>query len=92
MQQREEHLQDLFESARTQIVELAAQEGRYVQFLEGVIVQGFLSLLEPEGTVKARAKDEAAVKKAVTAAQTAYKEISGKEIKATVEASLSNEL
>lgn len=92
LQQREEHLQDLFDSARAQIVDLASQEGRYVQFLEGVIVQGFLTLMEPEGTVKARAKDEAVVKKAVSTAQATYKEVSGREIKTTVEASLSNEL
>ncbi|TCD62714.1 V-ATPase V1 sector subunit E [Steccherinum ochraceum] len=92
LQQREEHLQDLFDNARTQIVELASQEGRYVQFLEGVIVQGFLSLLESDATVRARPKDAEVVKKAVANSQSQYKEISGREIKASVDTSLSNEL
>ncbi|KAH8096808.1 ATPase V1/A1 complex subunit E [Cristinia sonorae] len=92
LQQREEHLQDLFESARSQIVELASQEGRYVQFLEGVISQGFLSLLEPEAVVRAREKDEEVVKKAVESSQKIYKDISGREIKVTVEPSLTNSL
>lgn len=92
LQQREEHLQDLFDSARTQIVELAAQEGRYIQFLEGVIVQGFLALLEPEATVRSRAKDVEVVKKAVATSQQLYKQISGRDIKPTVDASLSNEM
>jgi len=92
LQQREEHLQDLFETARVSIIDLASQEGRYVQFLEGVIVQGFLSLMEPSATIRARTKDEAVVKKAVESAQKSYEEISGRKVQVKVEASLSNEL
>ncbi|THH32357.1 hypothetical protein EUX98_g1838 [Antrodiella citrinella] len=90
LQQREEHLQDLFEVARSQILDLAAQDGRYVQFLEGVVVQGLLSLMEPSATVRARAKDEELVKKAVASSQKQYQEISGRAIKVDVEPSLSN--
>ena len=51
LHRREEHLQDLFAAARTQIARLSDDEARYVQFLESVIVQGLLQLLEPSETV-----------------------------------------
>ncbi|KAF7792685.1 hypothetical protein EIP86_003783 [Pleurotus ostreatoroseus] len=92
LQQREEHLQDLFNAARTSIVDLASNEGRYVQFLENVIVQGFLNLLEPEVTVHAREKDVAIAQKATTNAAKAYEDISGRSVKATVRGELSNDL
>ncbi|KAI0320477.1 ATPase V1/A1 complex subunit E [Amylostereum chailletii] len=92
LHRREEHLQDLFETARSEIVKLAAEEGRYVQFLEGVLVQGFLQLLEPSVTVYARAKDESAVRQAVDAAKKSYNEISGRDVEVEVETSLSDEL
>ena len=92
LQQREEHLQDLFNAARTSIVDLAANEGRYVQFLENVIVQGFLHLLEPEVTVHAREKDVTIAQKATTNAAKAYEDISGRSVKATVRGELSNDL
>lgn len=92
LQQREEHLQDLFSTARSSITELAVEEGRYVQFLEGVIVQGLLQLLEPDATVRARQKDVGVVQKAVDNATRSYNEISGRQVKVIIEASLSNEL
>ncbi|THH07151.1 hypothetical protein EW146_g9407 [Bondarzewia mesenterica] len=92
LHRREEHLQDLFSTARSAIVELAVDEGRYVQFLEGVIVQGLLQLLEPDVTVYARAKDEGAVEKAAEAAKKSYNDISGRDVEMSIEATLSDEL
>ncbi|TFY65979.1 hypothetical protein EVG20_g5114 [Dentipellis fragilis] len=92
LQRREEHLQDLFQTSRIAILDLAANEGQYVQFLEGVLVQGFLRLLEPDVTVYARAKDEDAVEKAVEAAKRSYNEISGRDVEVAVDATLSDEL
>lgn len=92
LQQREEHLQDLFSTARSSIVRLASEEGQYVQFLEGVIVQGLLQLLETDATVRARQKDVGVVQKAVEGASRTYKEVSGRSVKVAIEASLSNEL
>jgi len=91
LQQREEHLQDLFSTARTQLSELAQDEGRYVQFLEGALVQGLLVLLEPSVTVHARPKDAGAVKRAVEGASKQYNEISGLEVKVTVKETLNDE-
>jgi vacuolar-type H+-ATPase subunit E/Vma4 len=56
LRHREELLQDLFAATRTQIAWLA-DEARYVQFLERVVVHG--QLLKPSATVYARSKDEA---------------------------------
>ncbi|OJT01764.1 V-type proton ATPase subunit E [Trametes pubescens] len=92
LQQREEHIQDLFSTARSSIDTLAKNEGQYVQFLEGVIVQGFLSLLEPDVTVYAREKDVKLVQQAVDSASKQFNEISGRTVKATVEGSLSNDI
>ena len=92
LQQREEHLQDLFTIARGAIDGLANDEARYVQFLEGIIVQGFLAQLEPEVTVHTRQKDVEIVQRAADSAARQYKEISGRTVKPTVEGSLSNEM
>ena len=53
LQQREEHLQDLFATARSSIVSLSSSEDRYVQFLENVITQGLLALLETDAVLLA---------------------------------------
>ena len=92
LQQREEHLQDLFSTARSSILELAANEGQYVQFLEGVILQGLLQLLEPDAVIHAREKDAEVVEKAAEGAANQYHELSGRKAKTQVEASLPNEL
>ena len=92
LQQREEHLQDLFSTARASIEALAADEGRYAQFLEGVIVQGYLNLLEPEVTVHARGKDTAVVERAASAAAEQYAQISGRTVAPTVVGSLSDDM
>lgn len=39
LQRREEHIQDLFDTTREQISEIAKDEGRYSQLLEGFILQ-----------------------------------------------------
>ena len=85
-------MQDLFASARAQIARLADDEGRYVQFLEGVIVQGLLQLLEPSATVYTCTKDEAIAGRALDCAKKTYHDISGREVELELDASLSDEL
>ena len=63
-----------------------------MQFLEGVIVQGVLSLLEPEVTVHAREKDVDVVQRAADGAAKQYAEISGRTVKVSVQGSLSNDM
>ncbi|EMD36194.1 hypothetical protein CERSUDRAFT_84268 [Gelatoporia subvermispora B] len=92
LQQREEHLQDLFATTRAQLIELAQDEGRYVQFLEGALVQGFLSLLEADVTVHARPTDAEVVKQAADGAAKQYNEISGLKVSVTVKETLSDNI
>ncbi|KAG5652316.1 hypothetical protein H0H81_005428 [Sphagnurus paluster] len=91
LHRREEHLQDLFATSRAAVVELAKDEGRYVQFLEGIIVQGLLSVLEPTVTVHTRARDVELATQAVENATKTYKEISGRDVQVGVEGTLSGD-
>ncbi|KAI9510456.1 ATPase V1/A1 complex subunit E [Russula earlei] len=92
LHRREEHLQSLFASARAQISRLANDEARYVEFLERVIVQGLLYILEPSATVCVRAKDKTIVARTLDAAVKTYNDISGRQVALELDASLSDEL
>ncbi|RDB26724.1 V-type proton ATPase subunit E 1 [Hypsizygus marmoreus] len=91
LHRREEHLQDLFSTSRSSILTLANDEGRYVQFLEGVIVQGFLQVLEPSVTIHSRKRDTDVVKQAAENAARTYKDISGRDVDFSVEGTLSDD-
>ena len=84
-------MQDLFQAAREQLATLASSS-QYVQFLQGVIVQGFLQLLDPEVSIHIREVDAAAAKQAADAASKQYTEISGRQVKYEVVTSLSPDL
>jgi len=88
LHQRSEHVGDLFSTARSSLVNLSKNSGRYTQFLASVIVQGLLALLEPSVTVICRPQDKIAVGEALKSAQEQYTAISGRTVDATVEASL----
>jgi len=89
LQKREEHLQDLFSTARESINTLSKDEGRYQQLLEGTILQGMLQLLEPSIGVKCRKQDVSITERAAAGAANQYNEISGRTVKVTVDGSLS---
>ncbi len=88
LHQREQHLQELFSTSRGSVLTLAKDDGRYVQFLEGFISQGFLQLMEPSVTLFARKQDVSLVEEAAASAAQTYKEISGREVKYSIEGSL----
>lgn len=88
---REQNLQDLFQAAREQLATLASSS-QYVQFLQGVIVQGFLQLLDPEVNIHVREADAAAAKQAAEAASNQYTEISGRRVEYELVSSLSPNL
>jgi len=92
LQAREQHLQDLFSDARERIIELSADEGKYTQLLQGIIVQGLLQMLEPEVTVQGRKKDVSILEKAAEAAASQYHDVSGREVKVKVEGTLSDDI
>ncbi|KAJ3571712.1 hypothetical protein NP233_g3567 [Leucocoprinus birnbaumii] len=83
LHRREEHLQDLFAISRTELAQLAgkgSESGSYTQFLEGVIVQGFLQIMEPKVFVHTRTQDADVAKQAAEAASKTYKELTGKSV------------
>ncbi|KAJ3526399.1 hypothetical protein NMY22_g10180 [Coprinellus aureogranulatus] len=92
LNRREEHLQDLFSTARNAISTLSQDEGRYTKFLEDVILQGFLQILEPSVTVHTRSADVQVAEKASEAAKQKYKEISGRDVDFEVVGDLSDDL
>jgi V-type H+-transporting ATPase subunit E len=91
LHRREEHLQDLFALSRSSLLSLAKDEGRYIQFLEGVIVQAFLQVLEPSVTIHSRKRDVGVAEQAAESAARTYKEISGRDIDFGVEGTLSDD-
>lgn len=88
---REQNLQDLFQAAREQLASLASSS-QYVQFLQGIIVQGFLQLLEPQVSIHVREVDAAAAKQAAEAASNQYTNISGRQVQYEIITSLSPDL
>jgi len=92
LHRREEHLQDLFSTCRASISTLSKDHTRYIQFLEGIILQGFLRLMEPNATVHARKSDVEDVQTAAEGAARQYHELSGWSVAFKVEGSLSNDL
>ena len=74
------------------IVSLSSSEDRYVQFLENVITQGLLALLETDAVVLARDNDVDVVKKAAENAERQYQDLSGKTVTTRVQGGLSADL
>ncbi|KAF8492300.1 putative vacuolar ATP synthase subunit E [Gautieria morchelliformis] len=91
LQAREQHLQDLFSTARSSILKLSRDEGRYEQLLEGVVLQGVLQMLEPVATVYCRKKDTLVVQRATQGAMKQYEEMSGRDVTITVEGTLADD-
>jgi len=91
LNRREEHLQDLFDEARTSLLTLSEDAARYVQFLEDIILQGYLQLLEPEIIICMRAKDADIVSTAAAAASKRYTEMVDLGISFQVEATLGDD-
>lgn len=88
---REEQIQELFATARLQIVTSAEDEGRYSQFLEGAIIQGFLQLMEPNVTLIVREKDLERAQKAAEAAAETYSQLSGRQVAFVAQGILNDE-
>ncbi|KAF9020647.1 ATPase V1/A1 complex subunit E [Hymenopellis radicata] len=91
LQRREEHLQDLFSASRQDLQRLASDDARYVQFLEGVITQAFLQVLEPSVTIHARKSDVGLVQQAADNAAKTFTDLSGRTIDHDVEGTLSDD-
>lgn len=89
LQARESHLQDLFESARSQLSSLSSSdEGKYQPLVTQLILQGLLQLLEDKVTVTGREKDQDLIKKSADEAKKLYKEKSGRDVEIEVKEGL----
>ncbi|KAI0124737.1 ATPase, V1/A1 complex, subunit E [Xylariales sp. AK1849] len=82
---RQELLDDIFESASKKLGDGTKDEGKYVEVLKGLLLEGLYALTEKEVHVRAREKDYGAVKKAIEKAQKEYKDKTGKETKASID-------
>ncbi|KAG2148221.1 ATPase V1 A1 complex subunit E [Suillus bovinus] len=91
LQRREEQLQELFSIARTSILTFAEDEGRYSQFLESSVVQGFLQLMDTSVILHVREQDADIVRKAAEGAVDSYGQISGREVSFELETTLSKD-
>ena len=91
LHRREEQLQNLFEISRGEIAKFAEDEGRYSQFLQGAILQGYLQLLEPKVTLFTREQDIELVRNVGAAAAETYAEMSGRAVTFDVQATLNTD-
>ncbi|KAL5483514.1 VMA4 [Sanghuangporus weigelae] len=90
LQRREEYLEELFETAREELLALSKDEGRYAQLIEGIVLQGLLQLVEPEVRVLTRPKDVKLAEKAAKGAKEQYVSITGRDISISVVGDLSD--
>ncbi|CAO1613605.1 unnamed protein product [Sympodiomycopsis kandeliae] len=81
LQARESHLNDLFEEARNQLINIASKdESKYKSLLADLITQGLLQLLEESVIVSIREKDSSIAEQSLSDAKKKYKEISGRDV------------
>ncbi|KAF4610226.1 hypothetical protein D9613_010579 [Agrocybe pediades] len=90
LHKREEILQEIFASVREPATPLYKTNG-YVQFLEGVLTESFLYLMEATVTIHSRKSDVDVVNQAAESAAKAYKDISGRDIDYDVEGSIADD-
>jgi len=82
---RQELLDDIFESAAQRLGDAASDADRYTAVLEGLILEGFYAMNEPELQIRARKADYELVTKAIDAAVAQYKDKTGKDTSATID-------
>ncbi|KAF8908070.1 ATPase V1/A1 complex subunit E [Gymnopilus junonius] len=90
LHKREEILQHIFSTVREPTTPLYKTNG-YVQFLEGIITESFLYILEPSATIYSRQSDVDVVNQAAANAANAYKDISGRDVSFTVVGSIADD-
>ncbi|PPR00633.1 hypothetical protein CVT24_005479 [Panaeolus cyanescens] len=91
LHKREEVLQYIFAAVREPETPLHAMEGRYEQFLEGVITESFLFIFEKKVVIHSRKSDVETVQKAAENSAKACKEISGLSVEFEVEGTIADD-
>lgn len=82
---RQELLDDIFDAAEKRLGDAARDGARYQAVLEGLLLEGFYAMNEPELQIRARKVDYAVVRKAIEAAAAEYKDKTGKGVAATID-------
>ncbi|KAI4128343.1 MAG: hypothetical protein LQ338_002788 [Usnochroma carphineum] len=70
---RQELLDDLFEKARSELVAVTKEKGKYQELCKNLILEGLYALNEDKVAVRARKEDYGVVKKAMEDAKEEYK-------------------
>ena len=79
---RQELLDDLFEKAKSSLVEHTKDKGKYQELCKNLILEGLYALNEDKVAVRARKEDYDVVRKAIEDATSEYKEsMKGREVK-----------
>jgi len=65
---RDDHVSNLLEESKKQLVGINKDQGKYAKLLEGLIAQGLCQLIENQVTVRCRAADKGMVEAAIPAA------------------------
>lgn len=82
---RQELLDGIFDEARRQLAEVVKDGARYQKTLNGLVLEGFFAMNEPELQIRAKKADYDAVKKAIEEAAKQYKDKVGKDVSATID-------
>lgn len=82
---RDQCLQDIFDSAEEQLKQLSKDPAAYESLLVGLIDEGLLQLMEPAVTLRVRKADVSVTKKAADQAEKKFKDVSGRDVKITID-------
>ena len=91
LHKREEILQQIFAALREPHTPLCDMGGVYEDFLEGVIAEGFMHVMEPTVTIQCRKSDVENVKTAAAKASNTYQDLSGIDVRFDVLGSIADE-
>ncbi len=82
---RDQCLQEIFDSAEEQLKQLSKDPATYESLLVGLIDEGLLQLMEPAVTIRVRKADVSVTKKAADQAEKKFKDVSGRDVKITID-------
>ncbi|KAL6806521.1 vacuolar ATP synthase subunit E [Trichoderma sp. SZMC 28013] len=84
---RQELLDNIFDEARNQLATGVKDKAKYQKTLNGLVLEGFYAMNEPELQLRAKKSDYDAVKKAIEEAAKEYKKEAGQDVSATIDES-----
>ncbi|CCD26434.1 H(+)-transporting V1 sector ATPase subunit E NDAI_0H02600 [Naumovozyma dairenensis CBS 421] len=88
---REESLNDIFDSAKEQLIELAKDETKYKPILKALILEALFRLLENKAVIRVTERDSKIVPSLLDDVKKQYKEVTKKDIEISVSKDYLNE-